>query len=844
LFRARYQGNQSVVLVFLAQLTDDVGQHELLIELAGSTAAVKNPHVSRTYRAVLHTQKLTHGAVCPQNIWIEPSGTARLLQFPLVPVGERLKRREPPLVDYLAPELAAGRAPSTRLTDVYGLGCTLFELIAGRVPFPGGTPPQKLARQQAEFPQRLDQLNPRVPADLADLVAEMLAKDPLLRCQDANHVAHLLAPFATGSAPRAGQPPRLGGGGLAPGYGAWKAPDWQAPPKAGSAADPPQPTVAEVSLQGAVEPAAAEFAPPAEEAPRMALAQTIAIDLPEAALAPADKPAGFPVVVTQPSGGAPVRARKRSSTSLWVGIGSALALVAALIVAAVLMQGGSRSPEAQPADSAAAVSAVGAAVTANESNAAQPPPEAPGPDDETETGDPAAGALEDDGQMLWASPTAGPPLDPAYLPHGAQVIAALRPAELMKSDEGARLLAALAAAGLWSEQRVRAMLGVEPADVEQLTVAFAADANLAPQAVYVARLARDVPPQTLVEAWGKPAPKKHQGKEFFQAGEQAWYLPPPDAGRLVVAGPLPLVKPMLESDGQPLLAKGIERVWKHTDSSRQMSLVFAPSYLLTDGQGLLAGHLAKLRLPLREFLDESIETVLLSAHLGEQFYVEFRGVAPIDRPPLELVDLLRNRWEQVPERIESLVAALNPDPHGRLVVNRFPRMMQLARDYTRGGVEDGQIVLNAYLPAAAAHNLAVGADLTLLESAGTARPRPAESAAGPRSLDELLARPISLSFPRESLDRAMDLLAKELGVEIVILGADLQLEGITKNQSLNNVDQRDQPADAVLRKLLALANPDDKLVYVVKASEGGREAIFITTRAAAKKRGEQLPAGF
>jgi hypothetical protein len=90
----------------------------------------------------------------------------------------------------------------------------------------------------------------------------------------------------------------------------------------------------------------------------------------------------------------------------------------------------------------------------------------------------------------------------------------------------------------------------------------------------------------------------------------------------------------------------------------------------------------------------------------------------------------------------------------------------------------------------------------------------------------------------------MDVLAGELGVEIVILGSDLQLEGITKNQSLNDVDERDQAADAILRKLLKLANPDGKLVYVIRPNESGHQAIFITTRQAAAKRGDELPAGF
>ena len=89
----------------------------------------------------------------------------------------------------------------------------------------------------------------------------------------------------------------------------------------------------------------------------------------------------------------------------------------------------------------------------------------------------------------------------------------------------------------------------------------------------------------------------------------------------------------------------------------------------------------------------------------------------------------------------------------------------------------------------------------------------------------------------------MEMLAGEIGVPIVILGADLQLDGITKNQSFR-LDQHDLPARDILHKILQLANPDGKLVYVIKPGESGAETLFITTRAAAAKRGDRLPAEF
>jgi hypothetical protein len=111
-----------------------------------------------------------------------------------------------------------------------------------------------------------------------------------------------------------------------------------------------------------------------------------------------------------------------------------------------------------------------------------------------------------------------------------------------------------------------------------------------------------------------------------------------------------------------------------------------------------------------------------------------------------------------------------------------------------------------------------------------------------------------LQFARDSLEAALEQLSKAIGVEIVILGPDLQADGITRNQQLSmNLENR--PAAEILVEILRAANPDksatgpqderQKLVYVVKPkSAEGPEAVFVTTRAAAAERGEKLPADF
>jgi hypothetical protein len=107
-----------------------------------------------------------------------------------------------------------------------------------------------------------------------------------------------------------------------------------------------------------------------------------------------------------------------------------------------------------------------------------------------------------------------------------------------------------------------------------------------------------------------------------------------------------------------------------------------------------------------------------------------------------------------------------------------------------------------------------------------------------KTASKALQKPLSLKFERNSLEVTMQLIAEEIEVPIEIIGTDLQLEGITKNQSFS-LDEESRAAGDVLATIMRKANPDGKLVYVVR-SKGGVETIVITTRAAAEKRGEKV----
>ncbi|MBC8870080.1 MAG: protein kinase [Planctomycetes bacterium] len=149
--------------------------------------------------AELHQMKAVHGDVRPRHLWIENGGNVRLLRDPVgapAPVvltqpdadGTLLAR-----ADYLAPEfLQHGKKPDA-LTDIYALGCSLYELLAGRPPFPGGDVHQKINRHANQPIQPLEQMG--IPQPIAQLVTYVTAKNPSVRYQRVAQVAEQLTPL-------------------------------------------------------------------------------------------------------------------------------------------------------------------------------------------------------------------------------------------------------------------------------------------------------------------------------------------------------------------------------------------------------------------------------------------------------------------------------------------------------------------------------------------------------------------------------------------------------------------------------------------------------------------------
>jgi hypothetical protein len=98
--------------------------------------------------------------------------------------------------DYVAPEqLSDARSVDIR-ADLYSLGCTLYHLISGQVPFPGGNEISKALRHTNEAPRSLSSVRPDVPEALSAVVDRLMSKDPDQRYQTPAEAARALEPFA------------------------------------------------------------------------------------------------------------------------------------------------------------------------------------------------------------------------------------------------------------------------------------------------------------------------------------------------------------------------------------------------------------------------------------------------------------------------------------------------------------------------------------------------------------------------------------------------------------------------------------------------------------------------
>jgi hypothetical protein len=150
----------------------------------------------------LHQKGLLHRDINPTNVLVDRSGSAKITDLGLaIDLGdaEDVVTRDGATVgtfDYISPEQARNPRQIDTRSDIYSLGCSLYHMLTGRVPFPAPSLPEKLFAHQSKEPDRIADQVAGVPEGLARVVLKMMSKKPEERYARPVLAARALEEFA------------------------------------------------------------------------------------------------------------------------------------------------------------------------------------------------------------------------------------------------------------------------------------------------------------------------------------------------------------------------------------------------------------------------------------------------------------------------------------------------------------------------------------------------------------------------------------------------------------------------------------------------------------------------
>ncbi|MFC9786781.1 Stk1 family PASTA domain-containing Ser/Thr kinase [Rhodococcus sp. NPDC127528] len=155
-----------------------------------------------------HRNGIVHRDIKPANIMINRAGAVKVMDFG---IARAISDSSSPMTQtaavigtaqYLSPEQARGEQVDAR-SDVYSLGCVLFEILTGEPPFKGDSPVAVAYQHVREDPALPSSVNPDIPRELDSIILKAMSKNPANRYQSAAEMRSDLVRVLGGQRPGA-----------------------------------------------------------------------------------------------------------------------------------------------------------------------------------------------------------------------------------------------------------------------------------------------------------------------------------------------------------------------------------------------------------------------------------------------------------------------------------------------------------------------------------------------------------------------------------------------------------------------------------------------------------------
>lgn len=169
-------------LAIVMEFVDGAALRKLCAEPNPSDRVVRMGSQIAGALAAAHGRRIIHRDIKPENIMVRPDGLVKVLDFGLAKVQGRLEESllsqlRVGTLRYMSPEQANGEK-LTEATDIFSLGLVLYELAAGRHPFPGEGAIATLRSISSETPDPPSRWRRDIPKPLDALIMRMLARSP------------------------------------------------------------------------------------------------------------------------------------------------------------------------------------------------------------------------------------------------------------------------------------------------------------------------------------------------------------------------------------------------------------------------------------------------------------------------------------------------------------------------------------------------------------------------------------------------------------------------------------------------------------------------------------------